>query len=42
MDEPEYVRIKFKDIPQEFVDKYNLKEHTRNGHVYFWFVKGCY
>ena len=42
MDEPEYVRIKFKDIPQEFVDKYNLKEYTQNGHVYFEFVKGCY
>ena len=42
IDEPEYVRIKFKDIPQEFVDKYNLKEYTQNGHVYFEFVKGCY
>ena len=42
MDEPEYVRIKFKDIPQEFADEYNLKEYVHNGWVYFEIVKGCY
>ena len=40
MDEPEYVRIKFKDIPQGFVDEYNLIEYVHNGWVYFEIVKG--
>ena len=31
MDEPEYVQIKFKDIPQEFADEYNLKEYAHDG-----------
>ena len=42
MDEPEYVQINFKDIPQEFVDEYNLKGCVHNGWVYFEIVKGCY
>ena len=42
MDEPEYVRIKFKDIPQEFADEYNLKEYVHNSWAYFEIVKGCY
>ena len=41
-DEPEYVRINFKDIPQEFSDEYNLKEYVHNGWVYFEIVKSCY
>ena len=36
------MRIKFKDIPQEFVDEYNLKEYVHNGWVHFEIVKGCY
>ena len=42
MDEPEYVRIKLKDIPQEVIDEYNLKEYVHNGWVYYEIVKGCY
>ena len=42
MDEPEYVRIKFKDIPQEFADEYNLKEYVHDEWVYFEIIKGCY
>ena len=42
MDEPKYVRIKFKEILQEFVDGYNLKEYIHTGWVYFEIVKGCY
>ena len=37
-----HVPIKFKDIPQEFVDGYNLKECVHNRWVYFEIVKGCY
>ena len=42
MDEPKYVGIKFKDIPQEFAGEYNLKEYVHEGWVYFEIVKGCY
>ena len=42
MDRPEYVRIKISDIPQEFIDEYDLTNHTCNGWVYFEIVKGCY
>jgi hypothetical protein len=42
MDEPEYVRIKLKDIPQEVIDEYNLKEYVHNGWVYYEIVNGCY
>jgi hypothetical protein len=31
MDRPEYVRIKFTDIPKEFVDEYDLTNHIHNG-----------
>ena len=42
MDEPKYVQIKFKDIPQEFAGEYNLKKYVHDGWVYFETVKGCY
>ena len=42
MDRPEYVRIKFTDIPKEFVDEYDLTNHIHNGWVYFEIVRGCY
>ena len=42
MDRPEYVRIKFSDIPKEFVDEYDLTNHIHNGWVYFEIVRGCY
>ena len=42
MDLPEYVRIKVSDIPQEFIDEYDLTNHTCNGWVYFEIAKGCY
>ena len=38
-DRPEYVRIKFTDIPKEFFDEYNLTNHIHNGWVYFVIVK---
>ena len=42
MDRPEYVHIKFTDIPKEFVDEYDLTNHIHNGWVYFEIVRGCY
>ena len=31
MDLPEYVRIKISDIPQYFIEKYNLTQWVQNG-----------
>jgi len=42
LDRPEYVRIRLTDIPQEFIDEYNLTEYVHNGWVYFSIHKGCY
>ena len=38
----EYVRIKIEDIPQEFIEEYNLIPIVHNVWVYFDIVKGCY
>eukprot|EP00804_Cyclotella_cryptica_P030727 CCRYP_009139-RA/>CCRYP_009139-RA protein AED:0.22 eAED:0.22 QI:0/0/0/1/0/0/4/0/733 len=42
LDRPEYVRIRLDDIPQEFIDEYNLTQHVRDGWVYFKIVRGVY
>ena len=42
MDRPEYVRIKPSDIPQEFVEKYNLTKLVQNRCIYFDILRGCY
>ena len=42
MEHPEYVKIKLLDIPQEFIDKYNLLAYKYNGWVFFEVIKGCY
>ena len=42
LDRPEYVRIKLTDIPQEFIDEYNLTKYAHNGWVYFEITKGVY
>jgi hypothetical protein len=42
LDRPEYVRIKIADIPQEFIDEYNLTEYDYNGWVYFEINNGVY
>ena len=42
MEDPEYVRVQLKDIPQEFIDEYNLMDHDCFGWVYFEVVCGCY
>ena len=42
LDRPEYVRIRLDDVPQEFIDEYNLTHHVRDGWVYFKIVRGVY
>jgi hypothetical protein len=42
LDRPEYVRIRLADIPQEFIDEYDLHAFVHNGWVYFSIHKGCY
>ena len=42
LDRPEYFSIKFSDIPQYFVDEYNLLDAVRDGWVYFEINGGFY
>ena len=35
IDYPEYVKIKQTDIPQGFIDYYNLHEYVQHGWEYF-------
>ena len=42
MEKTEYIRVKLKDIPQEFIYEYNILENERHGWVYFEFFCGCY
>ncbi len=42
LDRPEFVRIRLDDIPQEFIEEYNLTHHVKDGWVYFKIVRGVY
>ena len=42
LDRLEYVRIRFNEIPQEFIDEYNLEKFVYNGWIYFDIFKGVY
>ena len=42
LDRPEYVHIKLSDIPQKFIDEYDLLEYVRDGWVYFEINRGVY
>ena len=42
MKDPEYVRIKVSDIPEEFIKEYNLQGRDRDGWIYFIIRRGCY
>ena len=42
MDRSEYVKIKFDDVPQEFIQEYGLFPMVHQGWVYFKIVRGCY
>ena len=34
--------IQISMVPQEFVEKYNLKEKAHNGYIFAWVTKGMY
>ena len=36
------MRIKLSNIPQEFIDEYDLTTHTCDGWIYFEILKGYY
>ena len=42
MERSEYVRIKISDIPQEFIEEYDLTKAARNGWICFEILRGCY
>ena len=42
MDRPEYVRIHISQIPQDFIDEYDLTKYEHNGWIYFVITKGVY
>jgi hypothetical protein len=42
MDRPEYMRLKFDLIPDEIVEKYNLREYVEDGWVYVEINLGMY
>ena len=42
MDRSEYVRINISDIPQEFIEEYDLTQAVQNGWIYFEILRGFY
>ena len=42
MDQPEYVRIKLSEVPQKFIEEYNITQLVQNGWIYFEILQGCY
>ena len=42
LDYLEYVKIKLTEIPQEFIDVYNLHNYVHEGWVYFEICNGVY
>ena len=42
MERYEYFKIKLTDIPQEFIEEYNLHAFAYKGWVYFKVIKGYY
>ena len=41
LDKPEYVQIQLSEIPQEFIDEYDLTKFAHKGWVYFEICRGC-
>ena len=41
MERSEYVRIKLSDIPQEFIEEYDLTDAAQNGWIYFEILHGA-
>ena len=41
LESPEYVRVRLQDIPQEFIDYYNMFGYERIGWIYFKIISRC-
>ena len=41
MERSEYARIQIDNIPQEFIQEYDLMPRVKNGWIYFEIVRGC-
>ena len=39
---PKYAKIRLADIPQDFIDEYNLNDYVQDGWVYFEISNGVY
>jgi len=42
MEQHEYIKIKLTDIPQKFIDEYELHDYAYNWCVYFEAIKGSH
>ena len=42
MERSEYVRINISNIPQKFIEEYDLTHAVQNGWIYFKMIRGCY
>jgi hypothetical protein len=42
LDRPKFVQIRLANIPQEFIDKYNIHDYAHDGWVYFEISNGVY
>ena len=42
MEQSKYVRIKISDIPQEFIEEYDLTQAVQYGWIYFEILSGCH
>ena len=42
LDRPEYIQVKLSDIPDEFIQEYNLLEYSRDGWIYFKIRRSVY
>ena len=42
LDRPEYMRIHRKNIPKQFIDKYNLHDKFKNDFIYLRIIRGMY
>ena len=38
----EYVRVRFNETPQDFINAYNIKDNNSDGWTYLEIQKGCY
>ena len=42
LDDPEYMRIQAALVPEEFIEKYNLKDKIKDGYIYMRIIRGIY